>query len=72
MPPGQHQMVPQDSMPMSGSTLSLLPGESSNSSAPLLVDTVLSFIKAFYSKGDIEFLKMLVKERFSPNEVEVC
>ena len=36
VPPGQHQMVPQDSMTMSGSTLSPLPGESSNSSAPLL------------------------------------
>ena len=37
VPPGQHQMVPQDSMTMSGSTLSPLPGESSNSSSPLLV-----------------------------------
>ena len=66
MPPGQHEMVPQDSMPMSGSTLSPLPGESSNSSIPLLVDTVLSFIKAFRSKGDIEFLKMLVKTLWAP------
>ena len=42
-----------------------------DSSAPLLVDAALSFIKTFRLKGDVDSLKMLVKERFSPKEVEV-
>ena len=56
-----YELLPQDSMTMAGSILSPLPGKSYNSSAPLLVDTVLSFIKAFRSKGDVKSLKMLIK-----------
>ena len=36
----------------------------------LLVDAVLSFIKAYRLKGDNDSLKLAVSERFSPKEVE--
>ena len=42
----------------------------SNTAPPLLVDTALSFIKAFRLKGDIDSLRMAVTERFSSKEVE--
>ena len=43
---------------------------SSSTYAPILVDTVLSFIKAYCLKGDKDSLKMVVNERFSLKEVE--
>ena len=43
---------------------------SSNLSPSLLVNTALSFIKAFHLKGDADSLRMIVKERFSPKEIE--
>ena len=43
---------------------------SSNLSPSLLVDTALSFIKAFRLKGDADSLRMVVRERFSPKEIE--
>ena len=42
----------------------------SNTAPPLLVDTALSFFKAFRLKGDIDSLRMAVTERFSSKEVE--
>ena len=44
----------------------------SNTAPPLLVDTALSFIKAFRFKGDVDSLRMAVTERFSPKEVEAA
>ena len=43
---------------------------SSNLSPSLLVDTALSFIKAFRLKGDADSLRMVVRECFSPKEIE--
>ena len=43
---------------------------SSNLSSSLLVDTALSFVKAFRLKGDADSLRMVVRERFSPKEIE--
>ena len=42
----------------------------SNTAPPLLVDTALSFFKAFRLKGDVDSLRMAVTERFSSKEVE--
>ena len=44
----------------------------SNTAPPLLVDTALSFVKAFRLKGDVDSLRMAVTERFSPKEVEAA
>ena len=42
----------------------------SNTAPPLLVDTALSFFKAFRLKGDVDSLRMAVTECFSSKEVE--
>ena len=42
----------------------------SNLSPSLLVDTALPFIKAYCLKGDADSLIMVVRERFSPKEIE--
>ena len=36
----------------------------------VLLDAVLSFIKAYRLKGDNDSLRLVVTERFSPKEVE--
>ena len=46
------------------------PGNSSTTTLPLLVNTVLFFIKAFRLKGNKDSLRMIVTEHFSSNEVE--
>ena len=43
--------------------------DSSSTYAPILVDTVLSFIKAYRLKADKDSLRMVVNERFSSKEV---
>ena len=48
----------------------LAPGNPGTTTLPLLVNTVLSFIKAFRLKGDKDSLRMIVTEHFSSNEVE--
>ena len=42
----------------------------SGENAGLLLDAVLSFIKAYRLKGDNDSLRLVVTERFSPKEVE--
>ena len=42
---------------------------SSNLSPSLLVDTALSFIKAYHLKGDADSWRMVVKEHFSSKEI---
>ena len=42
------------------------------SSCPLLINTVLSFIKAYRLRGDTESLKRVINEHFSTSEVETA
>ena len=56
-----------------GTTTAVSPLVSLNSSQlsrPLLVNIVLSFIKAYRLRGDNESLKKRVCEHFSPNDIE--
>ena len=42
----------------------------SGENAGLLIDAVLSFIKAYHLKGDNDSLRLVVTECFSPKEVD--
>ena len=44
--------------------------QGSSVSSPLLISAVLSFIKAFRLRGDVDSLKKRVSEHFSPDDIE--
>ena len=63
-----HCALSQDCSQGTATAVSLL--NSSQLSRPLLVNTALSFIKAYRLRGDNESLKKRVCEHFSPNDIE--
>ena len=65
--------------PTQGSTINHIPVQSVSQTdnsppsimpKPMIIDTLLSFVMAFRLKGDIDFIKKSVTERFCNDDVE--